>query len=94
MKRSRCPLFSCAPLSDRESVQNKLNILKETTYEICKYTSYLDYLREYYNEVDQTFSSDQQGETYGNNLSSLSTKFSPEKISSNINRLENAIVED
>lgn len=34
--------------SDEKSIQNKLNILNETSYEACKYTSYLEYLRVYY----------------------------------------------
>jgi hypothetical protein len=32
-------------LSDYQTVENKLNILTETSYEICKHISYMDYLR-------------------------------------------------
>lgn len=36
----------CKNKNDNNSVQ-KLDILKQTTYELCKYHSYLEYLREY-----------------------------------------------
>lgn len=35
-------------LTDTQTIQNKLNILKETTHELCRYTNYLEYLKEYF----------------------------------------------
>ena len=35
-------------LTDPEVVYNKLNILRETTYEACKYINYLEWIREYH----------------------------------------------
>ena len=37
-------------LTDRETIQNKLNILRETTYEACRYVNYLEYMKIYYSE--------------------------------------------
>jgi len=39
-------------LTDRETIQNKLNILKETTHEACRYVNYLEYMKEYYTAPD------------------------------------------
>ena len=39
-------------LTDRQSIQNKLNILKETTHELCRYTSYLEYMKNYYSNLE------------------------------------------
>jgi len=35
-------------LSDKKTVYNKLNLLKETTYEMCKHVSYMEYLKYFY----------------------------------------------
>ncbi|MCH8518785.1 hypothetical protein LAT59_03425 [Candidatus Gracilibacteria bacterium] len=39
--------IGCA-LTDTDTIHNKLNILRETTYEACKYTNYLEWVREYH----------------------------------------------
>ena len=39
-------------LTDRETIQNKLNVLKETSHEICRYTSYLEYMKSYYSNLE------------------------------------------
>ncbi|MDA9129295.1 hypothetical protein N9J72_02355 [Candidatus Gracilibacteria bacterium] len=39
-------------LTDTETIQNKLNILKETTHELCRYTNYLEYLKEYISSLE------------------------------------------
>lgn len=38
-------------MSDSESIQNKLNVLRETTYEMCRYVGYLEYMKEFYHEM-------------------------------------------
>ena len=39
-------------LTDRDTIQNKLNILRETTHEACRYVNYLEYMKEYYSLPD------------------------------------------
>ena len=36
---------------DTETIYNKQNINKQTTHEVCMYSSYLEYLREYYGNI-------------------------------------------
>lgn len=83
-------------LSERESVQNKLNILKESSYEVCKYVSYLEYLRAYYNQIDRQYTSDSvmsDGSKYSDHTS-FSKSFTSEKIANDIQGLENALTEE
>lgn len=54
-------------LSDKQQVLNKLNVLRETTYEMCRYTSYLEYLKAYYAEVEnntRNFTTEEAIEAY------------------------------
>jgi hypothetical protein len=39
---------------DKESIYNKQNILKQTTYETCSYNYYMEYLKEYYSNVNNS----------------------------------------
>ena len=41
--------IGCA-LTDSETIHNKLNILRETTYQTCVYTNYLEWVREYHQD--------------------------------------------
>lgn len=36
---------------ENKQIYNKLNILQESTLEMCKYVTYLEYLKEYYKEI-------------------------------------------
>jgi hypothetical protein len=38
--------FNCTETNDKNSIQ-KLILLKQATYQTCKYVSYLEYLKEY-----------------------------------------------
>ncbi len=38
-------------LTDKKTIQNKLNILKETTHEICRYQNYLEYMKDYFSDI-------------------------------------------
>lgn len=78
-------------LADKESIQNKLNILKETSYQACKHVSYLEWLKTYYDKTKNTFSEEEQRKIYGNNFS---FKVTPEEVSSDINRRKNAVAEE
>lgn len=42
--------LKCA-LTDDEIVYNKLNILREATFEVCRYTTYLEWIREHHENI-------------------------------------------
>jgi hypothetical protein len=37
-----------------KSIYNKLNILKQTTYETCSYNFYMEYLKDYYKDLSNS----------------------------------------
>ncbi len=78
-------------LADKTSIQNKLNILKETSYQACKHVSYLEWLKTHYEKTKTVFSEEKQRKVYGNNFS---FKVTPEQVSSDINRRKNAVAEE
>ena len=80
-------------LSDRENVQNKLNILKESSHETCKYVNYLAYLDSYYDDVASIYSDEEKQEVY-KNIPNIITDIGTQNISSDINRLKNALAEE
>jgi len=43
--------LECNTSTDKKSIYNKQNILKETTSEACTYVTYLEYLKEYYDNI-------------------------------------------
>jgi len=45
-------------LTEQEQILIKLNVLKETTYEACRYINYLEYLKAYYSSTDNVLPSD------------------------------------
>jgi hypothetical protein len=49
-------VFSSSKCSniDKKSIYNKLNILKQTTYETCNYNFYLEYLKDYYKDINNS----------------------------------------
>jgi hypothetical protein len=56
---------------DDKIIYNKLNVLNETTFELCKYTTYLEYLKIYYGEISNLIepnpnASPEQVESYPN----------------------------
>jgi len=78
-------------LADNESVQNKLNILKETTHQACKHISYLEYLKTFYEWTSNLYSQEWDAGTWGNNFSRSLT---PQEISNDINTRKNAVAEE
>lgn len=44
--------------TEKERVLNKLNVLKETTYEACRYVNYLEYLKSHYSTIDNNLPED------------------------------------
>lgn len=76
----------CA-LTDGDSIQNKLNILSETTHEMCKYTSYLEYIKSYYEKTSNL------SETVHQEEDTLFT-VTPRELSNEINQTKNEIGEE
>lgn len=54
--------IGCA-LTDKKQVNNKLNVLRETSYEACRYTSYLEYLKGFYRNTDNQLETTAEVET-------------------------------
>lgn len=38
--------------TDKDNLNYRLNILKQTTYETCRYNFYMEYLKDYYDNID------------------------------------------
>ena len=87
-------------LSDNQTEQNKLNILRETTQQLCKYTSYLEYIKWYYsqtgNAFDRTNPSDTQllEEYYDDNILAQLTKTTPRELSNYVTQTQNEIASE
>lgn len=78
-------------LADDESIQNKLNLLYETTYQACKHVSYLEYLKSYYKKTETLFTQQERINNYGNDYL---FSFSPQKIANDINARTNLVAEE
>lgn len=78
-------------LTDTESIQNKLNILKETSYEACRYISYLEYNKEYYKNL-RKFTQEEASEAYWNDA--VLEKYPSPELPRQINNAQNAIAEE
>lgn len=87
-------------LTDEKSQQNKLNILRETTQQLCIYTSYLEYVKAYYEGTGSDFSRSNPTDTqitdgsYSNQVLNQLTKVTPSKISNDINASKNKIAQE
>lgn len=87
-------------LSDNQTEQNKLNILRETTQQLCKYTSYLEYIKWYYertgNAYNQTNPADSQlsDGSYDNETLNRLTKTTPREVTNYITQTQNEIAEE
>ena len=74
-------------LTDKESIQNKLNILSETTREMCIYTSYLEYIKSQYEKTENNAATTPQSED-------TLFKVTPRELSNQINQVKNEIWEE
>jgi len=89
----------CA-LTDKVTEQNKLNILRETTEQLCKYTSYLEYIKWYYEETNNSYSRSNPGDgelnnwTYDAATIARLTKTTPRSLSNEINTTKNEIANE
>lgn len=78
-------------LSDSESIQNKLNILHETSYQACKYISYLEYLKQFYEQTNNVYSKEKQRQQY---WSDFSFSVTPEQVEGDIKHRKNAVAQE
>lgn len=78
--------------ADKQSIQNKFQILQETTYQACKHINYLEYLKSYYEKTNSTFSDDEIESIYGEN--SFARKITPQDIEQDLNQRKNAVAEE
>lgn len=84
-------------LTDTKTQQNKLNILRETTQQLCTYTSYLEYVKYYYEKTGSAFERSNPAdaqileESYDTNVLNQLTKTTPSKILNDINAAKNEI---
>ena len=87
-------------LTDTQSEQNKLNILRETTQQLCIYTSYLEYVKWYYEKTWSAYSRSNPADSqildgsYDSNTLNRLTKVSPSKIANDINASKNEIAKE
>jgi len=79
-------------LADDETVHNKLNILKETSYQACKHVSYLEYLKTFYEKTNNLYSEQEAEEVYGTNI--FTDIVTPQEISNDINTRKNAVARE
>ena len=80
-------------LSDRENIQNKLNILRETSMEACRYVSYLEYLKAYYQKTDRFSNEEEFQNAYGTDAK-LIEKFTMNELPSIMNEVDSGIAEE
>lgn len=81
-------------LTDKKSIQNKLNVLSETTHEACRYVNYLEYIKFYYNQIDR-FDDDQdhQNRTWWN-AQNITRTYPIWELPRIINGVQNDIAEE
>lgn len=72
-------------LTEKDRILIKLNVLKETTYEACRYINYLEYLKSYYASVDNNLPDDEN---------SVKAKYLPGEIPDQIGETNIKIAEE
>lgn len=80
-------------LSDGETIQNKLNILRETTTEACRYVSYLEYLKAHYQKTDRFWDEAEYQNAYGTDAK-LKGKFPLWEMPAIMNEVDSQIAEE
>jgi len=72
-------------LTEKDRILNKLNVLKETTHEACRYVNYLEYLKSHYSSVDSTLPEDEN---------SVKWKYLPGEFSDKIGWVQARVAEE
>lgn len=54
--------LKCKDIWDK--IYNKQFVLQQTTYELCKYVNYLEYLKEYNSTLENSIKSDEKGKSF------------------------------
>ncbi len=80
-------------LSDAQSIQNKLNILNETTTQLCEYVSYLEYLKSYYEQLDRFWNEAEMQKSYGTDIK-LDENYTITQLPEVVNSVDRQIAEE
>ncbi len=86
-------VIGCA-LTDKENIQNKLNVLRETTYEACRYINYLEYLKGYYNKMDRFNNDEEYRNSYWDNAKNIRKRFPVWELPAIINGIQSDIADE
>jgi len=78
--------LQCKPISNNNDWIQKLNILQQTTFELCRYHSYLEYLREYNSDYENLTVSSEQTDYNSMYLVNLE-QYRKEQIDNEINHI-------
>jgi len=74
--------FNCK-ITEKKKIFSKQDVLNETTYELCRYTFYLEYLKKYYNNMERSINvTKTQKETRSYSINNLVDSF--DRIQENI----------
>lgn len=79
-------------LSDNKNINNKINILRETTHQACVYTSYLEYLKDYYDSIENVYRDTREKDPEDPSYQPF--KLTPQQISNDLNTRKNAVAEE
>jgi len=80
-------------LSDNQTVQNKLNILRETTTQLCTYVNYLEYLKWYYAQLDRFADESEMRKSYGQDIK-IDDQYTLTELPTIINSIETEIAQE
>lgn len=81
-------------LTDTKTIQNKLNILRETTYEACRYTNYLEYLKGHYAKINRFQNEEEYQNAYGDNAKNIRENFPINQLPAMTNAIQADIAEE
>lgn len=87
-------------LTDDKTQQNKLNVLRETTQQLCIYTSYLEYVKWYYERTSSAFNRSNPSDaqladgSYDTSTFNQLTRVTPSAISRDITASKNQIAQE
>jgi len=81
-------------LTDSDTIQNKRNILRETTYEACRYVSYLEYNKQYYKKLSVFTPENIPPEALAAYWSGTLDSYPVSELSAKVNSIQNEIAEE
>lgn len=87
-------------LSDNQTEQNKLNILRETTQQLCIYSSYLEYVKWYYEQTGNSYNTANPNDSqlsdtsYDSETLNSLTKTTPREVANSIIQAQNEVARE